>query len=279
MPTVSRSPTRVIDTAFFLLSKAGWLLIKPGSWILIGFAWGLWCLFRGRIPRARRILSVTFAATLSIAVLPVDEWAARPLETRFPPIDPPASVDGIIILGGFEDFTAMDRLGRIGLNSAAERLVEGLALARMYPDAVVVFSGGSGDPLRQQDVGAELALAYAVSLGFSADRFTLEGTSRNTYENAANTQEMIEPDPDANWLLVTSALHMPRSMGIFCALGMPVTAYPVDFTTGEPTLRPAWNLSGHLELLTRALREWVGLAVYRATGRSSAFVPTHCETS
>ena len=263
-------------TLFFYLSKIGWTIIRPDSWIVLGIIVALWALWRGRTRLARVALTVTSAFVLTVTTLPVGAWMISPIEAAFPAIDPPEDVDGIIILGGFEDFLAQELSGQAATNGAAERVLEGLALARAYPDAKVVLSGGSGDPRRPGRSGAHIALEHAVALGFDADRFVVDATSRNTYENAVNTLALVSISEDETWLLVTSATHKPRSLGIFCSLDAALTPFPVDFRSGATQRWPTWDLLGNLTDLNLATRMWLGLVVYRATGRSSALVPKLC---
>ena len=83
------------------------------------------------------------------------------------------------------------------------------------------------------------------------------------------------PRPDERWLLVTSAWHMPRAVGVFRQAGFPVTAYPVDFRTGgrANVLRPFATLSEGLRRLDVAAKEWAGLVGYRLTGRTGELFP------
>ena len=94
-----------------------------------------------------------------------------------------------------------------------------------------------------------------------------ESASRNTYENAVLTAQLPGVDPTQRWLLVTSATHMPRSMATFEKAGWHVTAYPVDFRTGDSTPWTDFNLTQGAERWNLLLHEWVGWLSYRLTGR------------
>jgi uncharacterized SAM-binding protein YcdF (DUF218 family) len=104
----------------------------------------------------------------------------------------------------------------------------------------------------------------------------VEGTSRDTWENAVNTRALVTPAPGERWLLVTSAWHMPRAIGCFRQVGFPVTAYPVDFRTRGPAdlLRLHGTLVGGFEQFELAIKEWVGLVAYRLSGRIDAMLPS-----
>src|SRR5258708_14902256 len=119
------------------------------------------------------------------------------------------------------------------------------------------------------------AVRLFESLGIPQERIIAEEQSRNTVENAVFSRLLATPQPGERWLLVTSGYHMPRAMGVFRQAGFPVEAYPVDWRTRGPqdALRPFSTLGSGMERTDTAVREWVGLLVYRLTGRSAALFP------
>ena len=107
-----------------------------------------------------------------------------------------------------------------------------------------------------------------ADLGLSPDRLRLEAASRNTAENAAMTRALLTPEAGQRWLLVTSAYHMPRAVAAFCAAGWTgLIPYPVDYRS--PGDGAGWRFSENADALATALREWIGLAAYRLTGRAT----------
>jgi uncharacterized SAM-binding protein YcdF (DUF218 family) len=202
-----------------------------------------------------------------ITVAPLGAWLLAPLEERFPPPDPmPATIAGIIVLGGGQDARLTVDRGRPTVNDAAERMIEAVALMRRYPDAQVVFTGGLGVPGMTE---ADVAREFFVLMGADTGRILFEDGARNTYENALATYQLVEPAPASTWLLVTSAVHMPRSMAVFRKAGWPVVAYPVDYRTAKSWKRAPWlTLAGHLADLDSAVHEYVGLVAYWALDRT-----------
>jgi uncharacterized SAM-binding protein YcdF (DUF218 family) len=102
----------------------------------------------------------------------------------------------------------------------------------------------------------------------------LEDQAGSTYQNAVLSKALASPAPGERWLLVTSASHMPRSVGVFRQVGWPVIPYPVDYRTSGgivalvvPNVAQQWREFGH------AVKSWVGLVAYWVTGRSSALLP------
>jgi uncharacterized SAM-binding protein YcdF (DUF218 family) len=199
-----------------------------------------------------------------------------PLEGRFPAFaDDGRPVAGIVVLGGAAQADESFARRQIAVNEAGERLIALADLARRYPAARLVFSGGGANLLVTEPPESEAVMAFAGSLGIPADRLEIETGSRTTSENAAYTQALVRPQPGERWLLVTSAWHMARSMGCFRKVGFPVTAYPVDFrTTGpEDRTRTFPVVSEGLRRLDIATKEWVGLLAYRLAGHTDALFP------
>jgi uncharacterized SAM-binding protein YcdF (DUF218 family) len=115
-----------------------------------------------------------------------------------------------------------------------------------------------------------------VAMGVAPDRVTIEDKARNTEENARFTAAIVHPDASQRWIVVTSAFHTPRAMGVFEKAGFHPIAYPVSFyTTGtwEGDLRPIFDPVGNLKTFVLALHEWIGLAAYWASGRIDRLFP------
>ena len=141
--------------------------------------------------------------------------------------------------------------------------------------AKLVFTGGSGGLIQNDVKEAEVAHKLWSGLGVPESQMIFEDASRNTFENAAFTQKLVHPQKDEKWLLITSAYHMPRSIGIFRALGMNPAPYPVDYRTlgnGED-YRPPGDGSLAIRNVETALREWVGLGAYWLNGKTDALFP------
>ena len=102
-------------------------------------------------------------------------------------------------------------------------------------------------------------------------RILFERAAHNTFENGVYAKELANPTPGEKWLLVTSAMYMPRAVGVFRKAGWTVTPYPVDYTTGGGGgFGVGFNLTRRGESMHRALREWIGLVAYRMLGRTDA---------
>jgi uncharacterized SAM-binding protein YcdF (DUF218 family) len=263
---------------FFYLSKILWWFAAPSNLLAAMLAAGALLLFTRWARGGRRLIAAATLGLLVCGVSPLGIWLARPLENRFPlPAGDMPSPTGILVLGGSMDQLTTAARGQPTIGAAPGRMTEAVALARRFPEARLVFTGGSAALLRE-DPPDEAGAAGALfrRLGVEASRITLERESRNTYENAMLTKAIVQPRAGETWLLVTSAWHMPRSVGIFRRAGWEVVAYPTDFETrGRPDelWRPILPVSRGLDLVDRMTREWLGLAAYRLGGRSDALLP------
>jgi uncharacterized SAM-binding protein YcdF (DUF218 family) len=255
---------------YFVLSKTvGFLAIPSNVMVLLGLAGVV--LMATRFARTGRALAVTGIVLLAVAGLsPLGNALILPLEQRFPPWRAAeGSPDGIIVLGGAIGPTMSAARGEAQLNEAAERMTVLATLARQYPRARIVFSGGDPSLTGGGTSEAVFVVPMLESFGIPASRVELEGASRNTYENAVFTKELVKPKPGERWLLVTSAHHMPRSVGCFRGAGFAVEPYPVDWRSrgARDLASPFGTVSAGLARTDVAVREWVGLVTYRLTGR------------
>ncbi len=136
---------------FFYSAKIIWALIRPDRLFLILLTFSLILYYLGKQKTARRLLIVLVICAWTFGSLPVGEWISHPLNSHFatnPEL--PDQVDGIIVLGGAVNIPRGDQWGQLELNKRGERIVHWLNLARRYPEARLVFTGGNGTPFEQQ---------------------------------------------------------------------------------------------------------------------------------
>ncbi len=231
-------------------------------------------LLLARWRAGRVLLAVAVVAQAACLALPVDAWAIRPLEDRFPQVTAyPERVDGIVVLGGaIDDLTSRDR-DTPTLNSAANRLTTFVELARRYPEARLVFTGGSGDIEQGVSNEAEFARILFARLGLPPERVVFESRSRTTRENAVDTAALVAPRPDERWVLVTSASHMPRAVGVFRHAGWIVLPWPVGYQSRDHVTAYPQSPGHRLAVLDWAAHEWIGLLAYRARGWTDSVFP------
>lgn len=262
---------------FFYLSKILWFFAAPSNLMVVATGLALLALYFGfrRISRGLLWMVVIFAVFFGLG--PGGQILLSPLENRFPqlPADFPAPT-GFIVLGGGVDEVVSTARGSAELSEAGTRMTASAALAYRYPNARIVFTGGSGRILGGDVSEADVARRIYTSLGIAPERMTFEEESRNTWENAVFTRDLIKPKPGEVWVLVTSAYHMPRSMGLFRKAGFPVVPAPVDYATRGTWydfIRPSAETSLGLRRTDRAVREYIGLVAYYLSGKSDALFP------
>jgi uncharacterized SAM-binding protein YcdF (DUF218 family) len=232
----------------YSISKAFWPFLAPSNLLILLTAVAAVCaLLQRRSKLAVWLAAIGGCALVICGFTPVSYWLMLPLDIRFPQWQAGRQplVDGVIVLGG---------------TAGTIELVE---LSRDFPQARLVYSAGTNEG---SDV--ENWLADFARLGGDRDRVTVENRARNTFENALYSKELIKPNIQERWLVITTASHMPRSIGCFRQVGFKVEAYPISDTM------PGLGLSSNaLSILDAAMKEWIGLLVYRATGKTDELFP------
>tara|TARA_R110002049_G_scaffold29552_9_gene100416 strand:- start:287 stop:1108 length:822 start_codon:yes stop_codon:yes gene_type:complete len=268
-----------MDDVFFVASKLGWAIVSPANLIVILMTFATIMLFLNKVAVAKWILIPLMIANWLLMAYPLTDSLISPLETRFnKPTSLPQHVDGIIVLGGGEKLKQSLSWHTQELGDAGDRFIGAAVLAKHYPDAAIIYSGGSNllRPVQKGKNGqneVDIAQTVLTAIGISKDRLIIESQSRNTAENFVFLKRIL-PKPNGTYLLVTSAFHMPRSVGVARQQGINVIPYPVDYMTNKHEFRQ-WDFDfiGHLQILDLAWHEWLGLTAYYWTGKISEWLP------
>jgi uncharacterized SAM-binding protein YcdF (DUF218 family) len=224
---------------FYHLSKILWALTSPTRVTLVfSISWRLLRLF-GVLRISVVCLTVSSLLFTGVAISPIGQEMTHLLETRFPRwTNSDHNIDGIVLLSG-----------------SVARIIEAAKLFHRFPNARLIAVTGA------PEMGeTAVTLDLLSQLGVDVNRVELDGTSHNTFENAEAAKRVAKPRPGDHWLLVTSALHMPRAMGCFRSVGFDVEPYPVDYRHSAAPIE-------------RAAHEFIGLAGYWLTGRSTSLWP------
>jgi uncharacterized SAM-binding protein YcdF (DUF218 family) len=266
---------------YFYLSKTIGFFSVPSNFIPIIVVCGL-LLWRSRYARLGRRVTIAGIVLLLIGgMTPLGTALLLPLENRFPPWDASRGAPaGIIVLGGVISTHISLLRHEISLVSTASRLIAAVELHRQYPAAHIVFSGGNSNLIFKGRPESEFAVRFLENLGVPSEEISVDDAARDTMENAINAKKIADPKPGEHWLLVTSAAHMPRAIGLFRAAGFPVDAYPVDWKTGGwgdiSTLSlPLLGGFSHLDI---AAHEWEGLFIDWITRRTPTLYPGPADT-
>ena len=251
----------------FVLSKLLSAITQPLFWLSL---W--WLVALVLLPRFRRFAtSMLWGGMLVLGLLgfsAVPGALLRSLEGQYkaPTLTQSNPYAGMIVLGGATGSPGIFKAhGQVPLGDAAERMTLPIGLMRKFPNFELIFSGGEGRLVPTGTTEAELAKVFYEEQGVDMKRVTLESKARNTRENASQVAALLGERCKQPWLLVTSAWHMPRSMAEFDAVGCNVTAYPVDFRTGEETSWTEYSMVGSLMAWQIALHEYLGMLVYGVT--------------
>jgi uncharacterized SAM-binding protein YcdF (DUF218 family) len=261
---------------FFVLSKTLGVMSMPSNLMIgIGLLGVVLCATRfASLGRKLMIVSIVLLAICGLS--PLGYWLLYPLEARFPPWNPAQGApDGIIVLGGPVDPDLSAAHDTAVITSAADRIFAAAVLARQYPNARVVYTGGNANLISNNSKEADYAGRLLENLGIPKSRLTMERESRNTEENAEFSKELVQPKSGERWLLVTSAYHMPRSVGLFRKAAFAVEPYPVDWRTDGPgaLLEVSDLASRGLMRTDLALHEWLGLLASWSTGKIDRLFP------
>ena len=258
---------------FFIFSKALAFILTPSNLFTVIGVVGLLMIL------VRWARFGWFLLTMAIAGLALAGWTPlgpillMTLEDRFPKQVAPASISGIVMLGGAVDIHITQARDSEAWNDQAERITAVAELANKFPTARIILSGGSG----HQEAISESSIAKQalIAMGVPGERLELEERSRNTCENAMESVITAKPKSGDVWLLVTSASNMPRAIACFRAANFPVVSYPVDYHTRgrEDFRRIQESIAEGLAQTDLAAHEWVGLISYRLAGLTDELFP------
>ena len=251
-----------------------WGILAPDRLLLIGLTVGCALLYSRHRRIGRRLLVGTCTGLILVACLPIEDWVMLPLESRFPARPAvPDSIDGIIVLSGAGNRDVTVWRDQATLSDNAERLVSFVALAHRHPEARLVVSDGPSLGTGEGTLGATTAKKLFEELGLPIERVEFEEQAHNTYENGVFSRSLVEPKDTETWVLVTSAFHVPRAVGVWRELGWEVIPYPVDYRVRPGLLSLGLDPAGSLQALSMGVKEWGALLLYRFIGRTASLFP------
>ncbi len=260
---------------FLFLSKLIPIFIDPlgAVCLLLIIALGLWWINSKWTP-------AVIGSALLILVLSSNAWVSnllvQSLEWQNIPKGELPVADAIVVLGGGTRSPAYPRPD-VDLNDAGDRVWYGATLYRAGKAPKIIVSGGRIEWLGSGNPESEDLTKLLVTMGVPKADIIPESKSYNTYENAVNVKKILDAEKFKTILLVTSAMHMPRSMAIFKHQGVNAIAAPTDYRISqleldEPNQQTESAILGFLPSANRfyetshALREYIGLAVYKLRG-------------
>lgn len=248
---------------FFLTSKIFWAFFSPLTLIGLMIVTGL--AFR----KLRKLVAVGAGLFALFGFLPIGPNLIVYLEKQYGnTVPPPYDISGIIVLGGVINGARSEIHQQVSLNDYAERITEMIRLSQIYPQARIVFSGGTGVLKEGSPKESEKVSILLKDMNIKPDRFEYESRSRNTYENMTESFALVRPQAGEKWLLVTSAFHLPRAVGVFEKGGWNVIPYPAGYLEdGAYIWHPTLDVLGNFYKLQVATKEIVGIIAYSLTGK------------
>ena len=252
-----------MDTLFFIRKLIQGTILNPLFLLcFIVVAGTLLARWKDRRPSN---LAITAALCIVLPLIfPIADWVTAPLEQRFerPSLDESAPPDAIVVLGGAIGAQRSRWRDDVVLSDAAERLTTGASLAIKFPQAQLIFSSHPAE--------VYWARQFWLKAGIKAEQIVLDATALTTATNARGVAELLVPE-ESRVLLVTSAKHMPRSVGAFLSRGFTkIMPYPTDYRTPYRSLT---SVTGNWQLITESFREWLGLVVYWLNNDSDYLYP------
>ena len=235
----------------FIISKFISIFLSPLIWILL-FLFFIWRIKNQKRKKYLTIVWMIFAFIFTNTF--IANKCIEKYETPYQPLPAGKVYDCAIILAGVSGFDSFSR--SLQLQSSAERLTEPVILYRRGVVKKLMICGGSGNVFPPYVKEAVYVKRFWMDLGVSEDDILVESESRNTSENARFAKKMLQKKAiGKNILLVTSALHMPRSKYIFTKMGVLTDCYPVDFRVGR-IKQKNYDLTYYFVPRTSALETW-----------------------
>lgn len=255
-----------MDTLFFIISKILYFSVSP-------FIWGIALLLSGliinnKVIKKRLLISSFLIFYLFSNSFIVDEvmrlWEVNPIKEE----NLKVKYDYIVVLGGALGYYDT-KFNQIGFNYSADRVIQAIRFIKTDKANYLIYSGGDGTLSKSLGKESVILKNYLINMGIPEEKIIIESESRNTYENAKYTAQIIKSKVDAKVLLITSAFHMRRAMACFKKQGINCDYFPADRKSGKRKF-----LIDHLFIPnTEALMNWeilmhefVGYIVYYIIG-------------
>jgi uncharacterized SAM-binding protein YcdF (DUF218 family) len=227
-----------------------------------------------------RIAAGAIALALIVLLVSSNGWVAkslvRSLEWQNLPAVQIPNAQAIVVLGGATKSASFPRPS-IDLSESGDRVIYAAELYRQNKAPIIILSGGRIDWRGSGSPESGDMAKILTSIGVPSAALVQEPDSLNTYENAVNVKKILEARGINQILLVTSAMHMPRSLKIFQRQGIDAIPAPTDFLVSQSDFQELGNTpkaailnllpdSNNLHIFTNALKEYIGTFVYRLRG-------------
>ncbi len=260
---------------FFVLSKIIAFIIYPPHFIFLLI---LIYMISLRVNLLKKISGYFLFIILTCVILGglnfIPNYLLWNLENKIN-INLPKEATGIILLGGSFSHTKKSfELNQVSLNGASERIVESLYLLNKYPDAKLIMVANSGSLISNDLSEASMASLFFKKFNIDKGRLYIKPLANNTYQESVIISKYIAKI-GGNWILVTSASHMPRVINLFQSSKIKeavIFTYPTDYSSNKPKLSFVYHLE-NLGNYSKLIHEYLGMFAYWITGRTKNFFP------
>ena len=255
----------------FYVAKFFWIILNPLNILIILNFFCILCFFYNlKKIKIVLIFMLLFFFILS-CILPTGKFLLYLLEKNyheFSEISNLEKIDGILILGGSTNPLLSSQYNQIIFQDSVERLFESQRIIKKFPDAKVIYSGGSGRVFNNNYKETDDAKEFFIINDININRIIFEDSSRNTYENIIYSHNLAQTISNEKWLLITSAFHLKRSIYVAKKIGWKLTPYPTDFKVSKKFI---FNFSidffSNLSSFHLASHEWIGIYYYYFTNK------------
>jgi uncharacterized SAM-binding protein YcdF (DUF218 family) len=256
-----------LASMFFILSKTLNFLLSPFNWLLLLL---LWFLLTKKQPRKKKLGVLLFCTFLFFSnpyiihkIVLAWQYPQKEMKTG-------ETYETGILLAGFVGFETKTKQGYYG--GASDRFIQAVRLYKLGHIQKILVTGGSGSIWRQQYKEADFVKEQLMQMGVNSDAIIIDNQSRNTYENGVNTKHLLDSlQLRPPYLLITSSMHMRRSMRVFQKQGMNPALFPCNFRA----INNPQNFAEIFMPSIRAFDDWdaflkeaFGLLIYKITGKA-----------
>jgi len=253
-----------LSTAITVATTPSWLLLLATVYVIaMSFT---------QTGGSTKSKCVVLSLWILVAIAPIGDWLIQPLEQRIIPPEQIEKIKGVIVLGGGQYIGTVQHSPYSGYGRHGARTIAGLTIAQQHQ--VPIYFLGAKELINGQQFNESHVISSLHSKLSLDAPLNIDNGSTNTFDNAMAAKRLIPSVDVNNYLLITTAAHMPRAVGSFQQAGMSPIPYPVNFLA--PTASQWFSdspLTTRLYLIDYAVHEWLGLVQYYALGRSNELFP------
>lgn len=241
------------------------IILNPLNFFFILFFFLILCIFFNR-TKLKKLSFFLFLYAIFIGYVPLSYVIISKIENYYKTIDVlNENFDGLIVMGGaFNAGVITKERQDISLNDASERLFKAIEILKVKPNLIIVHTGFSGELNTSGWNESEMAKLFFLKQGLNLQNFIFEDKSRNTFENAMYTSKILKKHKEKKWGLITSAIHMPRSMLAFKKNSIILHPIPTDYISGTSNIPWfSFSLVNGFNNWSKIIHEVVGIVYYK----------------